>query len=523
MLKNHRHCGVLFLALALPSSSALSLLGRIEALGRPALMKYLSGRPDIVSGLPPRIGSWIPAGTDNSAVVQAHFWRWLERPQLDCASVLVLPELPERDVGLLAELTALPTGGAEQLLVQLRPLPADAPVTGLVAVPYASPLPAASSGAASSAAAPEVALSRSRAWVSRTLTKQGLGFCPYTASSEVAGAGLESYGIEAAPIAYRSSDAVALPGLLAAFWAACADMLDTGEAGTSSIILSAPHWDDRWDEWYRVVFPLLEASVLASGLGRELGIVCFHPSYSTPSEGWLAKHRFGHMHATDKLRGYVEQQNPELSASADDELLTWAGSYQRRSPHAVINVVRPKWIEVRTSWRVPSSLPDVAACTRTCSVAVLCSLGEESLCLSNRAAAAVVAPARDGGEEAQVQCAVHSQHWQGARCRPRGARPHGCRREVCLSACVRYNRRGQVRSRKVRYVSSTRSAGQVTQSVCSERGPRRDGTRAPTLGPAGSTGSATVLYTVCETQDPSFQHIRNVPVRSPAAHMMFKV
>ena len=33
-----------------------------------------------------------------------------------------------------------------------------------------------------------------------------------------------------------------------------------------------------------LVFPLLESSVLSAGLGRTLGIVCFHPEYSTPDD-----------------------------------------------------------------------------------------------------------------------------------------------------------------------------------------------------------------------------------------------
>ena len=38
----------------------------------------------------------------------------------------------------------------------------------------------------------------------------------------------------------------------------------------------------RWDEWHQRVFPTLEATLLAAGLSRTLGIVCFHPCYLTP-------------------------------------------------------------------------------------------------------------------------------------------------------------------------------------------------------------------------------------------------
>ena len=38
----------------------------------------------------------------------------------------------------------------------------------------------------------------------------------------------------------------------------------------------------RWGEWHQRVFPTLEATLLAAGLSRTLGIVCFHPCYLTP-------------------------------------------------------------------------------------------------------------------------------------------------------------------------------------------------------------------------------------------------
>ena len=75
---------------------------------------------------------------------------------------------------------------------------------------------------------------------------------------------------------------------------------------------------------------------IAAGLGRQLGIVCFHPAYVTPDEAWLARHRFGHMHSARKLRGYVELHDAELAARTSDAELAWAGAYQRRSPHAAM-------------------------------------------------------------------------------------------------------------------------------------------------------------------------------------------
>ena len=60
---------------------------------------------------------------------------------------------------------------------------------------------------------------------------------------------------------------------------------------------------------------------------------------------WLARHRFGHMYSARRLRGYVERHDAALAARSSDEDLTWAGSYQRRSPHAMINVLWARQLE----------------------------------------------------------------------------------------------------------------------------------------------------------------------------------
>ena len=84
--------------------------------------------------------------------------------------------------------------------------------------------------------------------------------------------------------------------------------------------------------------------------------MCFHPHYSTPDEAWLARHRFGHMYSPRKLREYVALHDDELAASVTDEELLWAGSYQRRSPHAMINVLWARHLEQAEQKRKSSLL-----------------------------------------------------------------------------------------------------------------------------------------------------------------------
>ena len=315
----------------------------VEPIGRVAIERYVGATPAI---------TWV--SSDEGIQVQQAFWRFLCKSAAeDKTSVLALPALTAQQLNKLVELSRPETGGTGQIFVEVEPMPEAAPVPGLRA------LPKPATGASASPRVPLDVMTttrRSQAWVSRTLTPEGLGFCPYTASATLSGARLQSDGVDPAPISYVCSSATGLPELLTDFWDACADMLASGEAATSSIILSAPHYDTRWDEWCRVVFPVLEASVLASGLGRDLGIVCFHPAYDTPSEEWLARHRFGHMHSTRRLRGYVEMHDPELGSSTDDGSISWAGAYQRRSPHAMINVLWSRHLEVAEKRRKSSAL-----------------------------------------------------------------------------------------------------------------------------------------------------------------------
>ena len=201
-------------------------------------------------------------------------------------------------------------------------------------------------------AAPEAAETRTRAWVERTLSPRGLKLCPYTHGADRAATGLEDLGVAPAPIHYAVCAADDMGSLMAEFWAACTTMIAAGEEGCSSVLLAAPRWDERWSDWCEVVFPALEASVEAARLDRALGVVCFHPQYSTPEGAW----RFGHLHPTSRLREYLDEHDPRLAAATSDDELAWAGSYQRRSPHATINVLWANQLEIAEARRRSSSL-----------------------------------------------------------------------------------------------------------------------------------------------------------------------
>mmetsp|Transcript_12918 Transcript_12918/g.26177 ORF Transcript_12918/g.26177 Transcript_12918/m.26177 type:complete len:365 (-) Transcript_12918:139-1233(-) len=313
----------------------------LELFGRPALEAYLQRRQ-----LSPAL-TWSDAKA-GSCQLPHDLWAWLDSDsQVDA---LALPNLDKQQLRALSD---LPPAAVERLgIQQLELLPDDAPVAGLVCVFDAR----VSVDPSREGEKREVVLARSRAWVQRTLAPGPLAFCPYTGSETTSGNGLEALGVTPAPIHYAVSSCGDLMGLMRSFWAETGLMLSRGQQGCSSIILSAPCWDDRWRDWCELVFPTLERSVLSAGLGRTLGIVCFHPDYSTPDPIYLARNRFGHMHSTERLRRWLEEADAPLSQRTEDPLLHWAGSYQRRSPHAMINVLWAEQLEVAETKRKSSIL-----------------------------------------------------------------------------------------------------------------------------------------------------------------------
>ncbi|GMI63180.1 hypothetical protein ScalyP_jg5187 [Parmales sp. scaly parma] len=175
-------------------------------------------------------------------------------------------------------------------------------------------------------------------------------------SSRVSASGLT--GVDPAPITYvnslSSNDNI--PALMAEFYEALFDMRSKGEQHTSSMIFTAPSWDNNFESWHKRLFPVLEASILAAGLGREIGIVCFHPGYLTPAPDHLSRNPFGHLPSTKKLRSWLDEHDERFSSSMNDDELTLAASYQRKSPHAMINVLWSRQLEVAEQKRKSSLL-----------------------------------------------------------------------------------------------------------------------------------------------------------------------
>ena len=121
---------------------------------------------------------------------------------------------------------------------------------------------------------------RTKAWVNRLLVK--LGVCPFTKSDSKSGQGLRDLGVPVANIMYRHSAALSEASddvylLMADTWDAISDMVAARPTGVSSILLSAPGYDDNFELWAGPIFAMLETCVGSLQAEEMIGVVCFHP------------------------------------------------------------------------------------------------------------------------------------------------------------------------------------------------------------------------------------------------------
>ena len=122
----------------------------------------------------------------------------------------------------------------------------------------------------------------------------------------------------------------------------------------SSILLAAPEFDNDFRLWAEQIFPMLEANVSAANAESVIGIVCFHPKYMTPDgKSWPG---FGHMHSVPRLRNWLTENNKPLSSILNDSQVAAGGAWQRRTPHATINVLRAEQLEVAEGRRASGTL-----------------------------------------------------------------------------------------------------------------------------------------------------------------------
>lgn len=203
---------------------------------------------------------------------------------------------------------------------------------------------------------PSIATSRTKSWVKRILVD--LGVCPFTKAVTKSGQGLSDLGVPVGSITYGTSNALPsqIYNLMADTWESIYRMLQAGPSGkdgVSSILLAAPAFDDDIDLWSGPVFAMLEAGVIAAGAQKEVGVVCFHPRYATPDgKSWPG---FGHMHSVPRLQKWLAESD-SFSQELTEEEVAAGGAWQRRTPHATINVLRADQLEIAEKRRATGNL-----------------------------------------------------------------------------------------------------------------------------------------------------------------------
>jgi hypothetical protein len=183
----------------------------------------------------------------------------------------------------------------------------------------------------------------------------------------MSGQGLADLGVPVGSILYSASFQDHPIGLFADTLKAIVEMIQrgpNGKEGVSSILLAAPAFDDDFGLWAGPIFAMLEASLVAAHAEAELGVVCFHPKYATPDgSSWPG---FGHMHSVPRLEKWYNEYYQSVGKDAGQQQEGWSsssscpltreqiaagGAWQRRTPHATINVLRANQLAIAESRR----------------------------------------------------------------------------------------------------------------------------------------------------------------------------
>lgn len=201
---------------------------------------------------------------------------------------------------------------------------------------------------------PSIVTKRTQSWVKRILVE--LGICPFTKAVNKSGQGLSDLGVPVGRITYDTSNAMTnqVYALMADTWESINRMLEAGPSGkdgVSSILLAAPAFDNDFDLWSGPIFAMLESGVVAAGAEKQVGVVCFHPQYATPDgSSWPG---FGHMHSVPRLLSWANEGSSEQLTKKQ---VAAGGAWQRRTPHATINVLRADQLEIAEKRRTTGNL-----------------------------------------------------------------------------------------------------------------------------------------------------------------------
>lgn len=206
-----------------------------------------------------------------------------------------------------------------------------------------------------------------RSFVTRLVQKGsvdggGGGTCPYTASADVAGVGLEARGVRPGPVGYRfdkTSDAVRAT---AVFWDCVQECLRTTETELSTVLLSLPAIGPGTDghDRFAAVVELISRNLCLFRGDAVVGLVHFHPAYRRDAIHPVDGAAYGHLPPASWLRPMLRHNNGKTDDDDDATTLTdddlACADFQRRAPCTVINVLRASQLDKAAG---PKSIVDL--------------------------------------------------------------------------------------------------------------------------------------------------------------------
>ena len=200
-------------------------------------------------------------------------------------------------------------------------------------------------------------VARVRAWVQDVIVDSKV--CPFTASPDRAGTGLEAAGVTPGPVLWPTSVAEgsgprATVDLCRDFWRAVVDLLSAPPEEASTTLLVAPLFAvGDHGGFLRAMDLIVDSLKLVRG-DDDVALVFFHPDYDRDDPA-LRQDRpiHGHLPPSAWLRAYLKlaKSDEEIASLTDDDLRK--SLYQRRAPCTTINILRADQVDKAEAF-VPS-------------------------------------------------------------------------------------------------------------------------------------------------------------------------
>lgn len=172
----------------------------------------------------------------------------------------------------------------------------------------------------------------------------GLEACPYTKSVDISAVGLEKQGVKPGPVGYRYSPTTDVTMTMSMFWNCICEMMSEPDENLSSIMLSLPgigsgESEEAHNRFAAVVEVVGRYLCLFRGDGS-FGLVHFHQTYDRSTIHPLTQAAYGHLPPISWLRPILKMGGhpDEAEKLSDDDIAL--SNYQRRAPHAAINILR---------------------------------------------------------------------------------------------------------------------------------------------------------------------------------------